>query len=112
MAKKPVVKKFYKIRHKKTGLFSHGGSYTSLAGEQGCGWSSKGKIWMGIGPVKNHLAQYLPKGKYGYEVERFQKNIGPIREDWEIVEIEMVVKEVIPMSDLYNDFDIIKRVSK
>ena len=107
MAKKSTApKKLFKIRHKKTGLFSTGGSYVHLDGVRG--WNAKGKVWVGLGPVKNHLAQYLPKN----DPNRFQKNIGAIRDDWEIIEIEVVFKALIPMTDIYNDFDIIQRVAK
>lgn len=106
-------KKLYKIRHKKTGLYSVGGSSASSAGTRGSGWTPTGKIWQGMGPLKNHLAQYLPPSTTSsYARETFNKNIGPIIENWEIVEIKMVEADVIPMTDLYNDFEVIKRVSK
>lgn len=41
----------YKIRDKKTGLFSRGGSNPS--------WTKGGKTWTNIGHVKNHLHQLL-----------------------------------------------------
>lgn len=39
--------KIYRIRRKKDGLFSMGGSCPKF--------SKKGKIWQGLGPLKNHL---------------------------------------------------------
>lgn len=111
--KKITIKRFFKIRHKKTGLYSCGGSYASHDGRYGGGWTPSGKIWQGMGPLKNHLAQYLPPSTTSsYARETFNKNIGPILENWEIVEIEMVAKDIIPMTDLYNDFEVIKRASK
>lgn len=110
-AKKPATKRFFKIRHKQTGLYSNGGDAVSFDGS-GFGWGKEGKIWKGMGPLKNHLAQYLPSGSSGYAKNKFGANIGKIVGNWEVVEIEMVIKETIPMNDLYNDFEIIKRVSK
>lgn len=73
MAKKEVHK-IYKIRDKKTGLFSRGGSYGHGV------WSKTGKSWGNIGHIKNHLNQYIDRGAkardYPYE-------------DAEIIEIEL-----------------------
>ena len=98
----------YKIRHKKSGLYSKGGSSASMDGKYG--WSSQGKAWSSLGPLKNHLAQYLPKSPH-YK-DQFNRNIGPILENWEIVKFVMSPNDVIPMTTLYNDFEIIKKASK
>jgi hypothetical protein len=105
------AKRFFKIRHKTTSLFSNGGDTVSLDGS-GYGWSAEGKIWKGMGPLKNHLAQYLPKGDSGYARGKFNQNIARVVGDWEVVEIVMTEKQTIPMNDLYNDFEIIKRAGK
>ena len=98
----------YKIRHKKTGLYSTGGMGVAMDGLYG--WSATGKAWSSMGPLKNHLAQYLPKSPH-YK-DQFNRNIGPILENWEIVKFVMSPNDVIPMTDLYNDFEIIKKVSR
>lgn len=105
------VKDLFKIRHKATGLYSKGGSNVSLDG-QGYGWGKDGKVWQGMGPLKIHLSQYLPKHNPYYDSGKFGRNIGNILSDWEIIRIKMVVDTTIPMSDLYNDLELIKRVSK
>lgn len=42
--------KVYKIRNKITGLFSSGGLSPTF--------NKMGKVWNGIGPLKNHLHQF------------------------------------------------------
>lgn len=66
--------KIYKIRHKKTGLFSRGGSYGHGV------WSKTGKSWGNIGHVKNHLNQYISKGVKTHDYPY---------DDAEIIEIEL-----------------------
>lgn len=61
----------YKIRNKKSGLFSKGGLSPSF--------SKKGKIWNGIGPLKLHFNQFIGSTYY---------------EDCEVVEYELVEAEV------------------
>lgn len=48
--------KLYRIRHKLTGQFSKGG-YDPIQNPkgEGRGWSKRGKVWTGLGPLKNHL---------------------------------------------------------
>lgn len=46
------MSKVYKIRDKKTGLFSRGGTRVSYL------WSKQGKAWSNIGHIKNHLIQF------------------------------------------------------
>lgn len=83
----------YKVRDKNTGLFSTGGcSYAGRPGEN-CyqprpnGWSKKGKIWTGLGPLRTHLNQFYW-----------------IPENWEVVEYEYTLtKETLkPASQISN----------
>jgi hypothetical protein len=69
--------KAYMIRHKATGKWSKGGQRV-VEGDpmKNCYWAEKqfrGKIWKGIGPLKNHLRQF----------SETQQN------KWEIVEINL-----------------------
>jgi hypothetical protein len=70
----------YKIRCKSDGTFSSGGQWPIF--------TSKGKIWSGIGPLKNHL-RLVRKGIY---------------DDCEIlvIKINMQYIDIIPMSDFYG----------
>ena len=77
------------------------------------GWSSKGKSWSGMGPLKNHLAQYVGSANYdGYNKEKLAANLARILDEWEVVEFIMKDDGVIPMGDLYNDFTLIKKASR
>jgi len=103
----PII---YKIRNKKTGLFSKGGSDCL---QSDYGWSKSGKSWTGMGPLKNHLAQYVGSiGYSGYNKDRFSVNLARIIDEWEIVSFVMQPENVIPMNEIYNDFVLIKKVSR
>lgn len=60
----------YRIRNKITGEFSTGGTYP--------GWSKKGKLWTGKGPLSNHLGLVKPA----------------VYKDADIVAYELVEQEV------------------
>lgn len=55
------TKTFFKIRDKKTGLFSRGGV--------GPSWSVEGKTWSSIGAVKNHLLQFTGSQRLSNRIE-------------------------------------------
>lgn len=76
----------FKIRSKKTGLFSTGGGRPSF--------SKKGKQWAGLGPVKNHIHCLDSHGKSIYN-----------REEAELVEYEIIQYEVSvkPFSDFCQE---------
>lgn len=74
----------YKIRDRETGLYSMGGAH-QLPGDPGCKWSRTGKIWRGLGQLRNHLNQY--EGRVPecwevlvYEVQEKQVDAKPARE--------------------------------
>ena len=62
----------FKIRNKTTGLFRKPGAYEFRA------WSKSGKVWVGSGPLRNHLNLCI------------ENNID--MSDWEIIEFEMTEK--------------------
>lgn len=69
----------YKIRNKKTGLFSKGGhAYGDL------NFDETGKIWKTIGHVKNHLNMYDNRRTT----------------DWEVVTFSLVETEKCDIKDL------------
>lgn len=103
----PII---YKIRNKKTGLFSKGGT-TCLISQNG--WSKSGRSWTGMGPLKNHLAQYVGAVDYsGYLNNRYAENLAQIIDEWEIVSFVMQPENVIHMNEIYNDFVLIKKAAK
>jgi phage terminase large subunit len=72
----PQPERLYKIVHSVTGLYSNGGTHSK--------WTRKGKVWQGIGPLKNHLAQFKA-----------------IPADWVVVAIEQVIKNRTLAKALY-----------
>jgi hypothetical protein len=76
------MKELFKIRHKQTLLFSEGGSRAS-----NISWSPTGKVWKGIGPLRNHLRQHKKEQVSDWEVVRFIAN---------------EVGEPMPASELYE----------
>lgn len=67
----------FKIRHIPTGKFSPGG----YDGNKLNYLSDKGKTWSGLGPLRNHL------------------NLCKYSDEFEIVECELIVINVIPMNE-------------
>ena len=60
--------KAYRIRHRATGLYSHGGSWPR--------WTRTGKTWASAGALKRHLGQVQNPAVYAgadvVEVERVE----------------------------------------
>lgn len=73
------TKKIYRIRHKITGMFSMGGESVHKNGT-GYGWSKNGKIWTGLGPLRNHLNGYA-------------KSSPGRLDDWEVITYDLVETE-------------------
>lgn len=95
-APKPIFTsyKVYKIRNKKTGLYSNGRSYVS--------WSKDGKEWKTLAPVSNHLASYTKNGKYGNAYWN-DKGGTPI-EDVEIVQFTRSVSTIESKVDRGDEY--------
>lgn len=72
----------YKIRHKKTRLYSNGSTYAVSHDGWGKNWSECGKIWQDLDKLRAHLNNIIRKRG--------------IPEDWEIVEV--YVQEHLTMS--------------
>ena len=69
----------FKIRNAE-GQFSKGG----MSGQTKWGWSSQGKSWSGSGPLRRHLAQYLPTCG--------SSRMTGIPSDWVVVEITLIMQ--------------------
>lgn len=81
----------YKIRNKKTGLFSTGGMDPK--------WKPKGKIWVSIGAVKIHLSQFK---KWDCETYRSVKD-GLVSEDWEVLEFNIDPTRIIDAREFVKE---------
>lgn len=81
----------YKIRHKVSGLWKNGGSWSR--------WGKKGKVWNGLGPLKLHLNLFR-----GYDGIDWHSSVKSDVPNWEIVEFHQTVAEVknTPVTALYE----------
>lgn len=80
-----TTKTIYMIRHKATGLYKLGGA--GHRDDKGL-WSKKGKVWMGLGPLKLHLNLHKD-----WRTERFPDHIIEEMKQWEIVAIQVTQAE-------------------
>ena len=84
----------YRIRHKVTGLWKMGGSWSR--------WGKKGKVWIGTGPLKLHLNQYHvgDSGKGAWRAA-----VAADVENWEVIEYRLMETEVkkVSASSLYDE---------
>lgn len=80
---------FYKIRNKKTGLFSKGGSPGNVL------WAKKaGKTWNTLGTLRSHISQHLPSS---------YKLVSSDMSDWEVVEYVVTESQARPISEMMSD---------
>jgi len=86
----------FKIRDKNTGLYSSGGQSPT--------WSSKGKTWTGLGPMKCHLRQFL-RLKIVDRKTDWWTAVNKIPENWEIIKIKLVEEnmEILSAKAQYPD---------
>jgi len=75
---------YYKIRNKNTGLFSRGGD--TVKSENPHNWNKEGKVWKTKQAFGAHLSQYIHHDVYNNTF------VIHIPDDWEVVEIEPVIK--------------------
>jgi hypothetical protein len=84
---------YYKIRHRVTGKYSKGSSYSNAEGDNSY-WSAKGgKTWDTLGKLRAHITMHLPSGSY---------RKGTDMSNWEVIEYNVVVKEVKGISDIID----------
>lgn len=86
--------KMLKIRNKATGLYSPGGSEAIFPSS----WKKGGKVWAGMGPLKNHLNLIMENPA---RVEGM--------EDWEVVEYEVIERSTTPVVMLIDLVKILKK---
>ena len=81
---------FYKIRHKKTGLYSKGGVYVNAEGTN-MFWNKSGKTWDKLGTLRAHITSHM--GKYSGSTDMT---------DWEVVEFKCVPTSVKDIHEVVN----------
>lgn len=79
---------FYKIRNKRTGLFSKGGTKNTTTGD--VAWSKHGKTWDTLGKLRSHLNLHLGTD-YGFKATDMS--------DWEVVQYQVVEQ---PAKDVHE----------
>ena len=85
---------FYKIRNKKTGLFSKGGGPGNVR------WVKQaGKTWNSLGTLRSHISQHLPS-EY--------KLISSDMSDWEVIEYVVTEAAPKPISELMSDKQLVQ----
>jgi hypothetical protein len=82
---------FYKIRHKKTGRYSKGGTYVNAEGNNSY-WSEKGgKTWDTLGKLRTHITSHMNR-YYG----------ATDMSDWEVIEFKSVPTSVKPIHEVVD----------
>ena len=76
----------YKIRSRKTGLFSKGGSRPSKGS-----WSKNGKIWPDLRSLHLHLVQH--RDDHNHPCKEY------LEQEAEVVEYEIVERKVTPIEN-------------
>lgn len=82
---------FYKIRNKRTGLFSKGGN-TPL-------WNKTGKTWQTLGLLRSHitLALEYPHNKLN---------------EWEVIPLEVVEQAPLPLDQILSEKQLVRLLTK
>ena len=81
---------FFKIRHKKTGLYSKGGAYVNAEGNNSF-WNKAGKTWDTLGKLRAHITSHMNK-YYG----------ATDMTDWEVIEFKCVPTAVKPVHEMVD----------
>lgn len=83
---------YYKIRHKKTGLWSKGGVYVNGEGTNGHWVAKGGKTWDTLGKLRSHITSHLatPHSK------------GTDMSDWEVLVYKMVYQDAKPIHEMID----------
>ena len=93
--------KIYRIRNTKTGLFSKGGGDANLSDRGSSSWTKNGKIWQGLGPLRNHLNLFIGS-RCGLPAH------------WEIIEYDLsnVPAKTTPVHEVIDPKKLVEILSK
>lgn len=92
---------FFKIRHKKTGLYSKGGTYVNGAGNNSF-WNKSGKTWDTLGKLRAHITSHMGKSYRD----------GTDMSDWEVIEFKCVPTAVKPVHEIVKPEKLIQLLSQ
>jgi len=93
MAKPPAPKRYFKIRHKTSGLWSKG---VAGSAHTGVYWSKNGKVWHSLGSLRLHL--HLVVGEYKRDIS-----------NWEVIEYSMSPVETKPAIEMVDTMKLLKK---
>jgi hypothetical protein len=91
---------FYKIRHKKTGLYSKGGAYVNAEGTNSF-WTKTGKTWDSIGKLRSHITSHMNK-YYG----------STDMSDWEVIEFKCVPTAVKDIHEIVTQKRLVELLTR
>ena len=98
---------YYKIRHKVTGNFSKGSSYSNAEGNNSF-WNKSGKTWDTLGKLRAHITQHLRKvTRTGYVV-----NEGTNMSDWEVIEYKVIEADVKGIYEVIDPKKLVQLLSR
>ena len=90
---------FYKIRHKKTGKYSKGGTYVNAEGTNSYWADRGGKTWDTLGKLRAHITSHIATSSYGKTTDMT---------DWEVIEYKCVPTTVKPIHEIVKPEKLIK----
>lgn len=90
----------FKIRHKKTGLYSKGGVYVNAEGNNSY-WDKRGKTWDTLGKLRSHITSHMNRYSGATDMS-----------DWEVIEIKMVPISVKAIHEVVRPEKIIDLLSR
>jgi hypothetical protein len=88
---------FFKIRHKKTGLYSKGGAYVNAEGTNSF-WGKVGKTWDTLGKLRAHITSHM--------------NGATDMSDWEVIEFKCVPTSVRGIHEVVKPEKLVQLLSQ
>jgi hypothetical protein len=93
--------KFFKIRHKKTGRYSKGGTYVNATGDNSYWADRGGKTWDTLGKLRAHLTSHMNK-YYG----------STDMSEWQVIEYRCVPTEVKEIHEIVKPEKLVELLSR
>lgn len=90
---------FFKIRHKKTGLYSKGGVYPNAEGNN-IHWNKAGKTWDTLGKLRSHITSHM---------NRYNSTD---MTDWEVIEFKCVPTSIKDIHEVVDPKKIVQLLTQ